>query len=78
MYVSAQPYSNLPSTPVPITGTTAIPWYPQPPVTPNICPGCGRCRHCGHKEEDLYTAPYQPWWGIYPANNTYTTTTITY
>jgi hypothetical protein len=27
---------------------------------PNVCPGCGRCRDCGHPYTAPYVPPYQP------------------
>jgi hypothetical protein len=36
-------------------GSTTVPdhtgWF-TPPSHPNVCPGCGRCKHCGR-----YPAP---------------------
>jgi hypothetical protein len=37
---------------------------PQP--YPNVCPGCGRCKDCGHPYQQPYQIPYQqptPYWG---------------
>jgi hypothetical protein len=33
---------------------------------PNVCPGCGRCKDCGHPYQQPYQIPYQqpiPYWG---------------
>jgi hypothetical protein len=29
--------------------------YWQKPIYPGICPGCGRCLYCGHRNSPSYT-----------------------
>jgi hypothetical protein len=44
-------YSPSITTPMPQDGQNIgiNPWYPQTPVYPSPCPGCGACPVCGRK-----------------------------
>lgn len=45
---------------VPTNGTINVPNI-VPATFPNVCPGCGRCRDCGHPYPAPQPQPYSPY-----------------